>query len=38
MRQEDWSSGERLWILDWIAPFGHTNLMMQLVRKRLIPI
>ena len=36
MRQEDWSSGERLWILDWIAPFGHTNLMMQLVRKRLM--
>lgn len=36
MRQQDWNSGERLWILDWIAPFGHTRLMMQLVRKRLM--
>ena len=37
MRQSDWDSGQRLWILDWIAPFGHTRLMRQLVGSRLLP-
>jgi len=37
MPQQDWDSGQRMWILDWIAPFGHTRLMTQLLRTRLLP-
>jgi len=36
MRSEDWDSGQRMWILDWIAPFGHSKLMTRLVRNRLL--
>ena len=25
----DWRSGERLWILEWLAPFGHARPMSQ---------
>lgn len=25
MLDEDWNSGDRLWFLDWVAPFGHTH-------------
>ena len=35
MRDEDWSSGERGWILDWVAPFGHTRCMSQLLVQQL---
>lgn len=38
MWQEDWSSGECLWIFDWIVFFGYINLMMQLVCKCLMVI
>lgn len=31
----DWNSGDRMWILDWIAPFGHTRDMKRLVEKQL---
>ncbi len=31
----DWSSGNRLWIVDWIAPFGHTPTLARIVRRRL---
>lgn len=24
LRTEDWSSGDRMWITDWVTPFGHT--------------
>lgn len=34
--EEAWVSGDRMWILDWVAPFGHTNSMRSLV-KRLFP-
>lgn len=27
MPDADWSSGDRLWLLDWVAPFGHTRAM-----------
>ncbi|MGN6232010.1 MAG: toxin-activating lysine-acyltransferase [Trinickia sp.] len=27
MLDADWSSGARLWLLDWVAPFGHTRAM-----------
>ena len=35
MPESDWHSGERLWLLDWIAPFGHTPTMMRIVRQKL---
>lgn len=34
MRDEDWCSGERMWILDWIAPFGHNNMMFKLMTRK----
>lgn len=37
MAPEDWASGDRLWILDWVAPFGHTAAMRRLVATRLFP-
>lgn len=33
----DWASGDRLWILDWIAPFGHSREMTRLVSRDLFP-
>lgn len=36
MPQEDWNSGSRMWVLDWVAPFGHTQAMTKLVRKQLL--
>lgn len=35
MPQEDWASGDRMWVLDWVAPFGHTRVMSRLVTRRL---
>lgn len=32
---QDWRSGDRLWAFDWIAPFGHTREMAQLLSRRL---
>lgn len=32
---DDWISGERMWIIDWIAPFGHTRTMQHLLKTRL---
>lgn len=29
MKPEDWDSGERMWIIDWVAPFGHTRKIKQ---------
>ncbi len=37
MRLDDWTSGDRLWLLDWIAPFGHTRTMRPLIGRRLFP-
>ena len=31
MRNEDWQSGDRIWFLDWVAPFGRTREMRSLV-------
>lgn len=25
IRDEDWKSGDRIWMIDWVAPFGHTR-------------
>ncbi len=35
MLDADWQSGDRLWILDWIAPFGHTRRMSHLLKHEL---
>jgi cytolysin-activating lysine-acyltransferase len=35
MPETDWNSGDRIWILDWVAPFGHTHAMRQFVNTRL---
>lgn len=34
MRAEDWASGQRLWILDWVAPFGHSAAMRRILERR----
>ena len=35
MRPEDWNSGDRMWITDWVAPFGHTASFVHEVSTRL---
>lgn len=35
MPEADWNSGDRMWILDWVAPFGHTKIMKQLLSQHL---
>lgn len=35
MPDVDWNSGERMWILDWVAPFGHTSVAYSLLRRQL---
>lgn len=29
----DWSSGDRMWVTEWFAPFGHTAEFSRLVRR-----
>jgi len=36
MPQDDWNSGDRMWILDWVAPFGHTQAISQLLKQQLL--
>jgi len=33
MPEADWTSGDRTWILDWIAPFGHTRMTRHLTTR-----
>lgn len=35
MPQADWNSGDRLWVLDWVAPFGHSQAVGELLRQGL---
>lgn len=37
MHDSDWDSGDRMWFCDWIAPFGHTAAMKQLIRRDIFP-
>lgn len=37
MPESDWASGKRMWILDWVAPFGHTRVMSRVLATRLFP-
>jgi cytolysin-activating lysine-acyltransferase len=31
MPHADWASGDRVWLLDWVAPFGHTRILRHIV-------
>lgn len=35
MPEQDWNSGDRMWILDWVAPFGHTRAMTRVLQQKL---
>ena len=35
MPEGDWNSGTRVWLLDWIAPFGHCAKAGSMLRRRL---
>ncbi len=35
MPEQDWNSGDRLWILDWVAPFGHSYAISRLLWRHL---
>ncbi|MEK0364401.1 toxin-activating lysine-acyltransferase [Pseudomonas sp. CBC3] len=35
LSEEDWNSGDRVWIEDWIAPFGHSAAFRRLVQRHL---
>lgn len=35
IRDEDWQSGDRTWIIDWVAPFGHTGVTQRLLSHQL---
>lgn len=30
----DWASGERMWLVDWVAPFGHSFALYRQMRAR----
>ncbi|VVN18441.1 Hemolysin-activating lysine-acyltransferase HlyC [Pseudomonas fluorescens] len=33
--EADWCSGERMWINDWVTPFGHSVALSRLLARRL---
>ncbi|RQO73162.1 toxin-activating lysine-acyltransferase [Aquitalea sp. FJL05] len=33
MPAEDWTSGDRIWLLDWVAPFGHSRAMRHIIAR-----
>ncbi|MFD1801038.1 toxin-activating lysine-acyltransferase [Mixta tenebrionis] len=35
--ENSWRCGDRMWVTDWIAPFGHTRQMVSLVLSELFP-
>jgi len=35
MREGDWNSGDRMWILDWVAPFGHSYRITRLLERHI---
>lgn len=35
MPEGDWNNGNRPWILDWVAPFGHSQTMRVYLRRQL---
>lgn len=37
VREADWCCGDRLWILDWVTPFGHSRILRRLLHRVLMP-
>ena len=37
MPEADWKSGDRTWIVDWVAPFGHSKAMTRVLTRDLFP-
>lgn len=37
LKDADWCSGNRMWVIDWVAPFGDTRSMAKLVLNELFP-
>ncbi len=35
LQPADWRSGDRMWVTDWITPFGHTPVLYAWVRRLL---
>lgn len=33
MPDADWASGDRAWLLDWVAPFGHTRTLRHIAAR-----
>lgn len=31
LQPDEWSSGDRMWFIHWVAPFGHTQALRRLV-------
>ncbi|NJR31404.1 toxin-activating lysine-acyltransferase [bacterium] len=36
-RTQDWKSGEQLWVVEIIAPFGGAELMVQDLKQKVFP-
>lgn len=34
MPDQDWNSGERMWVLDLVAPFGHARKLVRLLQRQ----
>jgi cytolysin-activating lysine-acyltransferase len=37
MKEQDWTRGNRLWITDFIAPFGEVRALQKLTREVILP-
>lgn len=37
LRQQDWHSGDRMWLTDWFTPFGHAKAFRAALRE-LLPV
>ncbi len=37
LANEDWHSGDRYWVIDWVAPFGHSLRALEALRRELMP-
>jgi cytolysin-activating lysine-acyltransferase len=37
MQAADWNSGNRIWLLDWVAPFGHSLSMRHVIARLFAP-
>ncbi len=37
LADEDWHSGDRCWVIDWVAPFGHSHRIIDVIRRELMP-